>query len=155
MKNNLTDNMVTWAELENQSQIFQDRNCYFLGLLRLISSDGKIHPEEKNKLMEIAGIMDFESNYCEEVIHSVFENRSLQKIPIRFVSISAAKAFIEDAIRLALCNGELSSCEKEWLDSVAAINEISTTYIKLFNKRDSLKNDSTEWAVTRWWTGSR
>ena len=150
MHNIKTSNRLHQDSLEISAQNLQDRSCYFLGLLLLVACDGQIAKEEREKLMEIASLLDFEPEYCKEVIDSVLENNYIRKDPVRFASTSAAKAFIEDGIRLALSDGKLSVFEKEWLESVAVENRIPATWLELIKKSSIIKNNE-DWSVTEWW----
>ena len=135
---------------EMSARTMQDRSCYFLGLLLLVASDGEIVREEREDILEIAALLDFDPEYCTEVLESVFANQYIQKDPVKFTSTSAAKAFIEDGIRLALADGNFSASEKEWLESVAIANKIPATWLELIKKSAIIKNNR-EWSVAQWW----
>lgn len=141
--------------LKTQVAQLQDRSKYFLGLLILTAMDGVIQPEEKRKLCEVAQLLDFEPEYYNEAIDNILENTHVKREAIQFSSISVARAFLEDGLRLALVDDDLASHEIEWLETIALANKIPESWLELIGKFVNLNMVHTPWSVSQWWPVSK
>lgn len=146
--------MNTETTPRQRALTLQDRSRYFLGLLLLTASDRVLLPQEKCRLRDIAGLLDFSSSFCEDAIENVLYNQLILDKPVKFSSISVAKAFLHDALQLAHADGELVQAEWEWLESVALINKIPIQWMIAENQAIQQNSDRDSWAAETWWPGA-
>ena len=141
------------ATLRRNALTLQDRSRYFLGLLLLTARDRVLHPEERRRLRDIASRLGFEPGFCENAMDNVLLNPYLLDKPVRFSSSRVARAFLSDALQLALSDGELAATEWDWLESVALINGIPPQWLSA-QRADAVLHPQTDtWAAETWWTG--
>jgi hypothetical protein len=99
-----------------------DRSNYYRGLLVLSARDRVIGASERELMLQIGKMLDFEERFCEAAIDSLIRNAHLTKEPITFSDRMIAECFFHDALRLALVDGELHPMELRWLRKVAHAN---------------------------------
>ena len=99
-----------------------DRSNYYRGLLVLIGRDRIIDPREREFMLQIGKMLDFEKRFCEAAIDDLLVNPHLMKEPVLFSSPSVAECFFRDAVRLALVDGAINMPELRWLRRVAIAN---------------------------------
>ena len=99
-----------------------DRSNYYRGLLVLTGRDRIIDPREREFMLQIGKVLDFERRFCEATIDDLMVNPHLMKEPIVFSSPSVADCFFRDAVRLALVDGEINPQELRWLRKIAQTN---------------------------------
>ena len=102
----------------------QDKSESFRIFLLLIRQDGKISKQERDLMMRIGKMLDFARDFSETAINDVLENPHISLSPHRFSHPDVARAFLKDAIALALADGSLDESEREWLTLVADENTI-------------------------------
>ncbi len=105
-----------------------DRSNYFKGLLLLIGKDKLIVPEEKELLLKIGSILDFEKDFIVESINDLLLNEYIIDEPPKFSSTDITKIFIRDGIKLAFADKELHQHELQWLKTVAEKNGIENSW---------------------------
>lgn len=99
-----------------------DRSNYYRGLLVLIGRDRIIDPREREFMLQIGKMLDFEKRFCEATIDDLLVNPHLMKEPVVFSSPSVAECFFRDAVRLASVDGAVNMQELRWLRRVALSN---------------------------------
>ncbi len=99
-----------------------DRSNYYRGLLVLIGRDRIIDPREREFMLQIGKMLDFEKRFCEATIDDLLVNPHLMKEPVVFSSPSVAECFFRDAVRLASVDGAVNMHELRWLRRVASAN---------------------------------
>ncbi len=99
-----------------------DRSNYYRGLLVLTGRDRIIDPRERELMLHIGKMLDFEKRFCEATINDLLVNPHLMKEPVVFTSSPIAECFFWDAVRLALVDGEINPQELRWLRKVARAN---------------------------------
>jgi tellurite resistance protein len=99
-----------------------DLGLFLRGLIQIMASDGQLHPEQKKRIIAFAESKGFSRSYIEETIESVLENRYFPKEPPQFNNKETAAEFLEEAARIAICDGSLHPHEKEWLLAAAQSN---------------------------------
>ena len=99
-----------------------DRSNYYRGLLVLTGRDRIIDPREREFMLQIGKMLDFEKRFCEAAIDDLLVNPHLMKEPVLFSSPSVAECFFRDAVRLALVDGAINMPELRWLRRVAMAN---------------------------------
>ena len=142
-----------------------DRSLYYKGLMLLIRKDGKIHDEEKKMMMYIGKILGFESEFCENAIEEIMDNKHIIDSPPLFSEPRIALCFIRDGLSLAVSDGQVHKAELAWLESVAESNGLSALWPRefeifyLMHFTESLKNSLElkrfEWAIKRGMLPSR
>jgi hypothetical protein len=100
-----------------------DRSNYYRGLLVLTGRDRIIDPREREFMLQIGKMLDFEKRFCEATIDDLLVNPHLMKEPVVFSSPPVAECFFRDAVRLALVDGEINPQELRWLRRVAQAND--------------------------------
>ena len=100
----------------------KDKSDYFKGLLVLSRRDRLINDEERNLLIKIGGILDFDKRFCEATIDDLLVNTNISRDPIVFPDENLKECFFRDALRLALSDGDLHPAEYRWLRQTAQAN---------------------------------
>jgi hypothetical protein len=100
----------------------KDKSDYFKGLLVLSRRDRVINDEERNLLIKIGGILDFDKRFCEATIDDLLVNPNISRDPIVFPDENLKECFFRDALRLALSDGDLHPAEYRWLRKTAHAN---------------------------------
>lgn len=106
-----------------------DRSLYFKGMLILIKQDHLITKDEKETLIHIGRILDFETEYCTETIQNLLDNQHITDEAVLFSGKNIAKIFLKDGIRVAFCDKRLHKKEIAWLHKTAEANGISFTWV--------------------------
>jgi hypothetical protein len=106
-----------------------DRSHYYKALMLLIRKDGKIHDEERNMMMYIGKMLDFESGFCENTIEELTDNKHIIDSPPLFSEARIALCFIRDGLRLSACDGQIHTAELAWLESVAERNGVGALWV--------------------------
>lgn len=118
----------------------QDIGCYLQSLMQIMAVDGHLHEEERQKIRVCAERMGFEKKFVENTITDFLDNKHMLKKPYRFNSPLTAKAFLNDAIDLAISDGHLHRREYEWLLDCARTNDLDLNPI-LARMRDYLEGE--------------
>ena len=108
---------------------YLDRSNYVKGLLLLMGKDKKITDDERDFLHNVAETLSFDKKFIDGVINELFENKFLGDEPPLFSQKQYAEAFLRDAIQLALIDNDLSNAEFDWLQSIAASNDLSDAWL--------------------------
>ncbi|MEW6367891.1 MAG: hypothetical protein AB1714_24945 [Acidobacteriota bacterium] len=103
---------------------FLDRSHYYRGLLVLARKDQLLDSRERELLMRLGRLLDFDPRFCEAAIDDLLKNPHLSEKPFRFSDRGIAECFVHDAIRLALVDGQIGPGELTWLKAVARANGI-------------------------------
>lgn len=108
----------------------RDRSLYYKGLLILTKRDHVIDDREREWLLELGKLLDFDRRFCEAAIADLLRNRHITHSPVIFSSQEAARCFFRDALRLALADRELHRHEEVWLKNVARANGLDEEWMK-------------------------
>lgn len=108
---------------------YKDKGNYFRGLLILIGKDNIIVKEEKEKVLEIAHRLGFNSKFCDDAVNEYLENNYIDMNPPKFSSANIANSFLEEAINLSLVDRNFHVEELKWLQKVAEINEVNFEWL--------------------------
>jgi hypothetical protein len=100
----------------------KDKSEYFKGLLVLSRRDRVINDEERDLLIKIGGILDFDKRFCEATIDDLLMNTNISRDPIVFSDENLKVCFFRDALRMALSDGDLHPAEYRWLRQTAHAN---------------------------------
>jgi hypothetical protein len=108
---------------------FADKGNYYRGLLVLARRDREIDPRERELLIQLGIMLDFDRRFCEAAIDDALKNRYLTDEPIKFEEREAAERFLIDGIRLALVDEKIAPREYAWLRAVAGANGIPEQWL--------------------------
>jgi hypothetical protein len=106
-----------------------DRGNYYRGLLVVTKQDRVVDPRERELMLIIGQLLDFDRRFCEAAIGDLLRNPHIGDTPILFEDPAIAECFLRDGLRLALADQALSPAELKWLRSVAEANCISQDWL--------------------------
>jgi hypothetical protein len=105
------------------------RSNYYKALLVLVRRDRIIDPHERELMLRVGGILDFDRRFCEATIDELLSNTHITREPIVFSDKKIAECFFHDALRLALIDGNLHPGERRWLQRMADTNGKSRKWL--------------------------
>ena len=108
-----------------------DRSSYLKGLLITARKDNQLNETEISIIKKLAKRLGFSSDFFEDTITNLLENKYITEEPIKFSKPDIAKSFIEDGLKLALADNRVTDNEINWLKETAKANGIDE---ELFNK---------------------
>ncbi len=106
-----------------------DRSSYYKGLLILVGRDRIIDPRERELMLRIGRILDFDPRFCDAAMNDLLSNRYIKSEALNFSQPLLAESFLRDAIRLALVDERLDPRELNWLRKVAHANSLSDDWL--------------------------
>lgn len=109
-----------------------DRSNYLKGLLITARKDNQLNEEEISIIKRLSKSLGFSSDFFEETISHLLENKYITDEPIKFSDQKIAKSFLEDGLALALSDRVITKSEIGWLRQTAKINNIENEW---FNKK--------------------
>jgi hypothetical protein len=109
-----------------------DRSSYLKGLLITARIDNQLNEEEILIIKNLSKSLGFSSDFFEETISNLLENKYITDEPIKFSNQNIARSFIEDGLRLALSDKIVTKSEIGWLRQTALLNNIEDDW---FNKK--------------------
>lgn len=128
----------------------QDRSSYLKGLFITAKLDNQLNQTEKDILKKISDKLGFANDFYEETIRGLLANKYISEEPIKFSDKKIAESFINDAIKLACSDGNVTDSEKIWIKRTAEVNGLDKdeveNKIKLFIEKPSLIK-STDFAL--------
>ncbi len=96
----------------------------------------------KTSLKKISDKLGFANDFYEETIRGLLANKYISEEPIKFSDKKIAESFVNDAIKLACADGNVTDSEKNWIKKTAEINGLDDeqveTKIKLYIEKPSL-----------------
>jgi len=117
-----------------------DRSNYLKGLLITARKDNQLAESEITIIKKLAARLGFSSDFFEETISHLLENKYITEEPIKFSNQEIAKSFLEDGLKLALSDEITTEKEMSWLKDTAKENGIDEAW---FNKKfKELQNKS-------------
>ena len=106
-----------------------DRSNYLKGLLITAKKDKQLTESEKKILKNISYKLGFSSDFYNEITENLLSNDYITEEPIKFSEKKIAQSFIEDGLKLALSDRELSDSELSWLINTAYVNDIEKKWV--------------------------
>ncbi len=106
-----------------------DRSNYFKGLLLLARKDNIIADEEKEMLLRLGELLQFNREFCERTIFNLLNNPHLDETPPTFSNKKCAELFLIDAIKVAFADHDLHKKEYTWMQEIAIQNGISCDWL--------------------------
>lgn len=126
----------------------QDKSNYFKGLLILIGKDRKISEQERISLCQVAKILGFNKEFCDNAISELLDNEYIIESPLEFSNLEIAKSFVIDGIRIAFSDKEIHIFELNWLKSVSEKNSIDKEWcIQKYNDNQGGKHESEKFQI--------
>jgi hypothetical protein len=122
-----TEQALRWEAAMMISQV--ERSNYYKGLLVLAGRDRIIDPRERELMLQIGKILNFDKRFCEAALNDLLRNPHIKSEPVVFSDVLIAECFLHDAIRLAFVDQELHSREMAWLRSVGQANGLSNEWL--------------------------
>lgn len=101
-----------------------DRSNYLKGLLITARKDNQLSENEKSIIKKLSIRLGFSSEFFEETISNLLENKYITEEPVIFSDKDIAMSFIEDAIKLALADDLITENEVKWLKATTKANTI-------------------------------
>jgi hypothetical protein len=104
-------------------------SSYYKGLLVTSKRDRVIHARERELLIRIGTMFDFDRRFCETTIDELLSNPYISRAPIVFSVDIVAESFFRDALRLADVDGYIHPLELRWLQVTACANGRSDQWL--------------------------
>lgn len=119
-----------------------DKSNYLKGLLITARKDKKLVDSEKKIIRGIAEKLGFASDFYEETLKNLLENKYINEEPIKFSDKKIAESFLLDGLKLAYSDDFVESSEIEWLRKIAKDNDVSGKWFeeKLHSTKTNQKN---------------
>jgi len=117
------------------------RSHYYRGLLVLLRRDRIIDVREKELMLKIGEILDFDRRFCEATIDELMSNAHITRDPVLFRDENIRQCFFRDALRVALVDGKLHPSERRWLRSVARANGKTSRWLDALIREFREKKD--------------
>jgi len=108
----------------------REKSHYYRGLLVLARRDRVIDSRERELMLRIGRMLDFDTRFCEAAIDDVLRNKHISDDPILFHSLDTVQCFLRDGLRLAMVDGEMHPRELEWLKVVARANHVAHAWLE-------------------------
>jgi hypothetical protein len=108
----------------------QDRSNYLKGLLIIARKDNQLAEEEKQIIKNLALKLGFASDFYEETIRNLLNNKYISDEPIRFSDPLIAESFITDGFKVAFSDTEKAVIELSWLKETCILNGISEEWFE-------------------------
>jgi len=109
-----------------------DRSNYLKGLLITARKDNQLNETEVSIIKKFAARLGFSTDFFNETISNLLDNKYITEEPIKFSTQDMAKSFIEDGLKLALSDDTINDAETEWLKETSKVNGIEEEW---FNKK--------------------
>jgi hypothetical protein len=130
------------------------KSNYYKGLLVLLRRDRNIDAREKELMLQIGKIFDFDKRFCEAAIDDLLSNAYITREPVIFSDERIKECFFRDAVRLALVDECLHPMELSWLRTVAHANNKSDQWfddiIREFKEKGGAENQSTPFEIQKY-----
>lgn len=117
------------------------RSDYYKALLVLLKRDRVIHTRERELMIRIGEMLDFDRRFCEATINDLLSNVHITRTPVIFADENIKDCFFRDALRVALVDGEFHPRELSWLRRMARANGRSDRWLDIIIE-ESLKNQN-------------
>jgi hypothetical protein len=106
-----------------------NRSNYYKGLLVLLRRDRFVDARERDLLLKMGEILDFDRRFCDATIDELLSNTHITREPVLFSDKRIMESFFRDAARLALADGYLHPNELRWLRTAAHANSQSDQWL--------------------------
>jgi hypothetical protein len=107
-----------------------DRGKYYRGLLVLVRRDRIVHRRERDMMLRLGRLLDFDESFCKAALDDLLSNRLITDKPVVFSERDVAECFLVDAVALAGCDGDVHPHELAWLRSIARANGLDGEWLE-------------------------
>jgi hypothetical protein len=107
-----------------------DRGKYYRGLLVLVRRDRVIHRRERDMMLRLGKLLDFDESFCKAALDDLLNNRLITDSPVVFSTREVAECFLADAVALARCDDDVHPHELAWLRSIARANGLDGEWLE-------------------------
>jgi hypothetical protein len=107
-----------------------DKSNYLKGLLITARKDNQLAESEKKIIKDISVRLGFASDFYEDVIKSLLNNKYITDEPIKFSDKKIAESFVDDGLRLAFSDNRVTDNEISWLRATADVNGIEKKWFE-------------------------
>ena len=107
-----------------------DRGKYYRGLLVLVRRDRVIHRRERDMMLRLGRLLDFDESFCKAALDDLLSNRLITDKPVVFSRREVAECFLADAVALAGCDDDVHPHELAWLKSIARANGLDGEWLE-------------------------
>jgi hypothetical protein len=105
------------------------RSHYYKALLVLLRRDRIIDARERDLMLKIGKVFDFDRRFCEAAIDELLSNVHITREPFVFPDEKIKKCFFRDALHVAMVDGYLHPAELRWLRRMAGANGRSNQWL--------------------------
>ncbi len=105
-----------------------DKGKYLRGLLVLSKKDRQLTQEEKNIVKEVGSYLGYDSEFIQESIQNILNNKYVKDEPVVFSTEEIARHFINDGLKLSFCDTETPVEELKYITKVAELNKIDSAW---------------------------
>jgi hypothetical protein len=130
------------------------RSSYYKGLLVLLRRDRVIDDREKELMLQIGKILDFDKRFCEATIDDLLSNAHITREPVIFSDECVKDCFFRDAVRLALVDECFHPMELSWLRTMAHANGRSEQWfdgiVQEFKEKNEKADQSAPFEIQRY-----
>ncbi len=106
-----------------------DRSNYLKGLLITARKDNQLNETEILIIKNFSARLGFSTDFFNETISNLLDNKYITEEPIKFSTQDIAKSFIEDGLKLALSDDNITEDESKWLKATAKENGIDEVWV--------------------------
>lgn len=106
-----------------------DRSNYLKGLLITARKDNQLNETEIFIIKNFSTRLGFSTDFFNETISNLLDNKYITEEPIKFSTQDIAKSFIEDGLKLALSDDNITEDESKWLKATAKENGIDEVWV--------------------------
>ncbi len=114
-----------------------ERSKYYRGLLVVVAKDRFIDTRERELMLQIGELLDFDKRFCAAALDDLLKNPHVKGKPVVFSEVMLAECFLHDATRLALVDQDLHPKEMAWLKTVAQANGLTDEWLDKVVRRFS------------------
>jgi hypothetical protein len=118
------------------------KSDYFKGLLVLSRRDRVIDNRERDFLIRVGEVLDFDRRFCETTIDELLSNVNITRNPIVFADEDIKESFFRDALRIAFSDGYVHATEFRWLRTMAHANGKSDEWLDAIVREFSETHDT-------------
>jgi hypothetical protein len=134
------------------------KSNYYKGLLILLKRDRCVDPREKEFMIRIGRVLDFDKRFCEAAIDESLVNSCIGRTPILFSDEDIKDCFFRDALRLAWIDGTLHQMELSWLRRAAIANGRTNGWFDAliceFQKKKDCRDDTAPFEIQKYLASS-
>jgi len=118
-----------------------EKSDYYKGLLVVSRRDRILHERERDFLIRVGEMLDYDRRFCENTLDELLSNAHISRTPVVFSSEIIKECFFRDALRVAYMDGCIHPAELRWLRQAAQANGKSNQWLDSIIREFSEKPD--------------